>query len=68
MKQSNPAAKKSPQNFRAHQSPLQQSPHNLQQGLQPMMVSPSHTIVLVGLGDGTTTSKQGERRISVVTQ
>jgi hypothetical protein len=40
-KRSNPAAEKTPQNFYARQSPLQQSSDDLQQGLQHVEVSPS---------------------------
>jgi hypothetical protein len=62
------AAKKSPQNFLACQSPLQQSLDDLQQGLQPMVVSPSHTILPVGMGGETSTHKRVEQRVDVVPQ
>jgi hypothetical protein len=65
-KRSNHAAEKSPQNFRARQSPLQQSPDNIQQVLQPMQVSLSHTILPDGMEDGMTTHKHGKRHVSVV--
>jgi hypothetical protein len=68
MKWSNPMAEKSPQNFRARQSPLQQSTNDLQQGLEPVEISLNNTILLVGMGDGTATHKHGEWRIGVVPQ
>jgi hypothetical protein len=55
-------------NINTHQSPLQQSLDDLQLGLQPMEVSLNHTILPVGMGDGTATQKCGERGISVVPQ
>jgi hypothetical protein len=59
----NSAAEKSPQNFRTHQSL-----DDLQQGLQHVEVSPSHTILLAGMGDGTATQKHGEKRVGIVPQ
>jgi hypothetical protein len=68
MKQLISGAEKSPQNFRVGQSPLQQSTDNLQQGLQPVEASPSHTKLLVGMGDSTTTRKRREWCVGVVPQ
>jgi hypothetical protein len=44
-KRSKPVAEKSPHNFHTRQSPLQQSLEDLQQGLQPVEVSLSQTIL-----------------------
>jgi hypothetical protein len=68
MKWLNPAARKSPQNFLTRQSPLQQSLEDLQQGLHPVEVSPSHTILPVGMGDGMATRKHRERCVGVILQ
>jgi hypothetical protein len=68
MKRLNPAIEKSLQKVLARQSPLQQWPNDLQQGFQPVEVSPSHTVLLVGMGDGTATHKHGERCVSIVHQ
>jgi hypothetical protein len=61
-------AERSPQNFRANKSPLQQSPDDLQQGLQHVDVSSSHTELLVGMGDGTANHKRGVQRVGIIPQ
>jgi hypothetical protein len=67
-KRLNHAAKKSPLNFRARQSPLQQSLIDLRQGLQLVELSPSRTVLSVGMGDGTATRRHGEWHVSTVPQ
>jgi hypothetical protein len=68
MKWLDPATEKGLKNFLAHQSPLQQSPNNLSQGLQLVDVCLSHTIHPVGMRDGMATHKRGEQRIGVIPQ
>jgi hypothetical protein len=68
MKWSNPAIEKNPQNLCVHQSSLQQSSDDLQQGLHLVEVSLSHIVLLDGMGDGMVTHKRMDRRISVVTR
>jgi hypothetical protein len=61
-------ANKGPQNLHTHQSPLQESPNGLQQGLQPAEVHLSHTIPLAGIGDGAATHEHGERHVGILPQ
>jgi hypothetical protein len=68
MKRLDPTAEKGPQNLHARQSPLQQSPNGLQQGLQPVEVCLSHTVPPVGTGDGAATHECGERHVGVIPQ
>jgi hypothetical protein len=68
MKRLNPVVEKHPQNFHVSESPLEQSPDDLQQGLQPMQVSSSHIELPVGMGDGMVTRKGGEQRVGVIPQ
>jgi hypothetical protein len=65
-KRLDPTSEKNPQNFLTRQALVQQPPNDLQQGLQLVEVGPGHTVLPVGMGDGTATRKRGEWRIGII--
>jgi hypothetical protein len=62
------AARKGLQKVHARQPTAQQLLNDLTQGLQPTEVSPGHSILPVGLGDGATSREHEEQHIDVVPQ
>jgi hypothetical protein len=61
-----PVAEKALQKVHAHQPLLPKLLNELAQGLQPVEVPPSHSVPLVGLGDGVVTREHRERHVDVV--